>query len=44
MGDLYKIIGKMEKEIDTNDFIEVMDDCVQKIEEKIRNSARDFLS
>ena len=44
MGDLYKIIGKMEKEIDTNDFIEVMDDCVQKIKEEIRNSARDFLS
>lgn len=44
MGDLYKIIGKMEKEIDTNDFIEVMDDCVQKMEEEIRNSARDFLS
>lgn len=33
MRDLYKIIEKMENKIDTDDFIDIMDDCVREIEE-----------
>ena len=33
MKNLNKIIEKMENEIDTDGFVEVMDDCVQEIEE-----------
>lgn len=33
MIDLKKIIEKMENEIDTDDFFEVMDDCMQEIDE-----------
>lgn len=33
MNNLNNIIGKMENEIDKDNFIEVMDDCIQNIEE-----------
>lgn len=33
MNNLNNIIGKMENEIDKDNFIEFMDDCIQNIEE-----------
>ena len=33
MSNLNSIIEKMENEIDTDVFIEIMDNCIQEIEE-----------
>ena len=33
MSKLNNLIERMENEIDTDNFIEIMDDCIQEIEE-----------